>query len=160
HAVSDFNQAVQLDRRLARAYHQRGLANLRLGKIGTAQGDFSSALSIEPKNVRYLLDRGRCHYLRGNYREAIDDCARILRRDGGDREARRRGGVSYGGTGANDGRAILDLTEVVKAGRADAEVLAARGEALLERKRPDEAFADAAEALQREPACAAALAVR
>jgi tetratricopeptide (TPR) repeat protein len=158
-AISDFNQALLINRRLARAYHQRGLAYLRLGKIGTAQWEFTYALNIEPKNVRYLIDRGHCHYLRGNCTRAIEDLNLALRYDADNLEARRLRGLSHGKAGTY-GRAILDLTAVIDAGQVDPEMLAMRSEALCERKRPDEAEADAVEALRRDPNCAAALAAR
>jgi tetratricopeptide (TPR) repeat protein len=48
-AVADFNRALQLNPKLAKAYDNRGLAKFSRGDLDGAMTDFNSALQLDPK---------------------------------------------------------------------------------------------------------------
>ncbi len=50
-SISDFDRAIVLNPKYARAYHQRGLAHEMMGDVANAYRDFDKALETDPELV-------------------------------------------------------------------------------------------------------------
>lgn len=70
-ALSDFNQAVALDDKLANAYYNRGLVENRLAQYAKAQNDFDEADAIKPGDADVSSQRARTYTL--IYNKGVDD---------------------------------------------------------------------------------------
>jgi Tfp pilus assembly protein PilF len=110
-AVDSYSKAVEIDPKLAAAFHFRGKAYAGLGNLKAGVSDQTKAIRIEPKFVDALMDRGMLMYSSGNFGGAISDFSRVIKIDKGANAYFHRG-LSY--IGKNDfRRAVADLTEVI-----------------------------------------------
>ena len=77
-AISDFDQALQLNPKLADAYYNRGLAYTKLGQYQEAIEDYTEALEINPNWADAYNNRGNAYYKLGNHEKAIADYNQAL----------------------------------------------------------------------------------
>jgi tetratricopeptide (TPR) repeat protein len=80
-ALRDFDEAVRLDPKNAKAYYGRACARTRLDQDVKALADFSEAIKLDPKDVSSFVDRSVLHAHRGEWQLAIDDCDSALKID-------------------------------------------------------------------------------
>jgi tetratricopeptide (TPR) repeat protein len=66
---------------LAEAYHYRGVMALRGRDLGSAIGLISQAVSIDPNNARYRVNRGEAYRLSNQLALAIEDFTRATQID-------------------------------------------------------------------------------
>ncbi|PYS32485.1 MAG: hypothetical protein DMF75_11875, partial [Acidobacteria bacterium] len=76
--ISDFDNAIKLEPRMAWAYQGRGIARTALNDLEAAMVDFSRALELDPKLLNAYLNRGLVLLLQGKDSEAAKDFARVL----------------------------------------------------------------------------------
>jgi len=72
-AISDFNQAIELDSNYPKAYHLRGLAREMGGDNDAALADFSRALDIDPEYGAAYYSRATLLTKMGQEDEAAED---------------------------------------------------------------------------------------
>jgi WD40 repeat protein len=77
-AISDFDQAIQLNPSLADAYYNRGLAYAKLEQYQEAIEDYTEALEINPNWADAYNNRGNAYYKLGNHEKAIADYNQAL----------------------------------------------------------------------------------
>ena len=72
-ALREFNEAIRLDPRHARAYSHRGRTYYNLGQHQRAAQDFDRSITLDPQDSQAYIDRGYLFLNQGQLREAIDD---------------------------------------------------------------------------------------
>jgi len=72
-AISDFNQAIELDSNHPKAYHLRGLAREMAGDNDAALEDFTRALDIDPEYGAAYYSRATLLTKAGQEDEAAED---------------------------------------------------------------------------------------
>ncbi|MEE4264913.1 MAG: tetratricopeptide repeat protein [Desulfobacteraceae bacterium] len=72
-AISDFNQAIELDSNHPKAYHLRGLAREMAGEYDEALVDFGKAIDIEPEYGAAYYSRATLFTKMGREDEAARD---------------------------------------------------------------------------------------
>ena len=70
-AITDFNQAVELDPRYANAYHNRAYAKVKKKQYAAAIEDIQRAIQLDPKNGDYYLSLGWHELFNRKPRESI-----------------------------------------------------------------------------------------
>jgi tetratricopeptide (TPR) repeat protein len=83
-AISDFNQAIQLDPKASGAFCGRGCAWHAKGEYDKAIKDFDEAIRLDPKCHEAFYGRGRAWHARGDYSKAIRDYDEAARLDPND----------------------------------------------------------------------------
>ncbi len=78
-ALADYTEAIEIDRRFAVAYYNRGLVLREQGELQYAVADFSKMLALTPKSPMVLLERGSTLSQMGQHKAAIRDYTRLLR---------------------------------------------------------------------------------
>jgi len=71
--MSDYNEAIGLDPRLASAYYNRGNEYYRRGDLDPAIRDFTTTHGINRNFADALINRGIAYYYKGNLDLAISD---------------------------------------------------------------------------------------
>jgi lipoprotein NlpI len=80
-ALSDCNQAIQLDPKYAPGYSNRGIAYYAKGDYERAVADETAAIGIDPKFPDAYFERGRAYYAKGDNDRAIADEDEAIRLD-------------------------------------------------------------------------------
>jgi tetratricopeptide (TPR) repeat protein len=78
----EFNREIERQPNFAKAYNDRGEANLRLGNCNKAIEDFDRAIELLADYSKALVNRGNAKSLLGKYDEAISDFNQVA--DNGD----------------------------------------------------------------------------
>ena len=83
-AISALDRAIGMDKKLAAAYYQRGMANLGLEELDAAEQDFKAAVAYDPFDFDSHLGLARVYLLQGHAGDAymqIERNARPLVKD-------------------------------------------------------------------------------
>jgi tetratricopeptide (TPR) repeat protein len=78
-ALSDFDEAIRLNPKMAAAYRARGLVWVERKDDERALADFAQAIKIDPKDDRAFAERGKVQNLRNNMKSAIADYDAAIR---------------------------------------------------------------------------------
>ncbi len=78
-AISQYNQALQLNSRNPKIYYQRGLAYSQLENYAGAITDYTQAININLNYVKAYEQRGLAHYQLGEYTAAVADYTEAIR---------------------------------------------------------------------------------
>lgn len=73
HALSDFDQAIMSNPRLATAYHNRGCIYAKQNEKAKAEKDFDTALALDPKKSGTYLNRFKIEAQTGSMEQAVAD---------------------------------------------------------------------------------------
>ena len=77
-AIVDFSKAIELDPKLAVAYHNRGTAKRIMGDLDGAIADSSKAIELDPQDAFAYYDRGVTKQAKGDLDGAIADCSKAI----------------------------------------------------------------------------------
>lgn len=80
-AVRDFDEAIRLDPKSAKAYYGRGCARARRDEDSRAVADFTEAIKLDPKDTSAYVDRSIVHLMRGDWEKAVADCDEAVKLD-------------------------------------------------------------------------------
>jgi tetratricopeptide (TPR) repeat protein len=80
-ALADFNQAIQLDPKVAVAYNIRGAVYFHKGAYDRAFADFNQAIQLDPTYVFAYNNRGNVYLHKGDYDKAIADYDKAIQLD-------------------------------------------------------------------------------
>lgn len=80
-AIKEFDDAIELDRRLGEAYLFRGKANREIGKAKDAIEDFDLVTRTDRDNPQGFYERGLTYYQEEEYNEAKNDFEQALKID-------------------------------------------------------------------------------
>lgn len=72
-AIADYNKAIAINPKFARAYSNRGIAYRFKGDFDQAISDYDKALEIEPTFAQFYANRAVAYYYKGKYDKAWDD---------------------------------------------------------------------------------------
>ena len=131
----------------------RGHTYREYGDVDSAIADYGEAIRLEPKQMRFYLERADARLAKHDYDGAIDDFCEVIRLNPDKVDCYRGRGDAYFANG-DYGKAILDYDELFKripAYKRDAEVYKKRGQALLKRKEYQRALDDFNESIRLDP---------
>jgi tetratricopeptide (TPR) repeat protein len=111
-ALTDFEQAIGLDKYFAPSYGQRGLLYLQKSEYKQALEDFDQAIKLDDQNIGYFINRGLARYYLNDLRGAMSDYDQVVLRDSRNVVARFNRGLLRAQVG-DDNRAIEDFNEVI-----------------------------------------------
>jgi tetratricopeptide (TPR) repeat protein len=131
-AISEFDQAVQLDPNFSDAYGERGNAYYQKNELELATASYDEAIRLNPQDVGAIGNRGQTYYARQDFDRALEDANRALTLDPKD-------GNAY---------AIRACVYVYKGQRAKAEADLAQARSLIANHQPDAPCAAKLEALR------------
>jgi RNA polymerase sigma factor (sigma-70 family) len=77
-AIADFDQALQIDPRLAAAHFQRARVHKLKGEYAAALADYDQTLALHPNSLAAHINRGQVHKLIGDCDAAIADYDWVL----------------------------------------------------------------------------------
>jgi serine/threonine protein kinase len=80
-AMEACDRAIQLDRKMVRAYVIRGDARSQIGDLDRAMADLDTVLLLKPKNAFAMALRGVVWNARGDHSRAIAECNRAIEVD-------------------------------------------------------------------------------
>ena len=80
-AIATFDKAIQLNPRLAEAYHGRGMAYNETGRNEQALKDYDAALALNPQYTEAYFNRGNVYSDLGQYERALKDYNEAIRLD-------------------------------------------------------------------------------
>ena len=72
-ALSDYNQAIELNSKFADAYFNRGSVNFKHTQYDSALSDFTSAIKLNPKLEPAFVNRGFIYFLQEQFDIALSD---------------------------------------------------------------------------------------
>lgn len=149
-AILEFNAAISLDPRLARAFNYRGLSWLSKGNADRALADFNEAIQLDPKDPSAYFNRGNLQAAKPDPDAAIADYDQAIRMNPRFAAAYSGRAGAWRRKGDLD-RAIADMDEAVRIEPKNADFYNNRGNALLDKKDYDRAFDDYTQATNINP---------
>lgn len=110
-AITDCNNALQLESNYALAFNERGTAYVALTNFSAAIHDYNHVIQLQPTNSSWTLAlRGKAYAGLGDYDRAIADYDNAIRLGVEDCEIYTRRAYAYAQKGEND-KAIADFTK-------------------------------------------------
>jgi tetratricopeptide (TPR) repeat protein len=149
-ALADFEAAIKLDPKLAKAYQNRGVSRAELGDTKGAMSDFSEVVRLMPTYANAWYNRGELKYEQGDFLSALADYNKAIElqpRDGGYFNSR-------GHTNYRLGRlreALSDYNRAVQIDPNNAAALVNRGDAYREQAIYGPAASDYKDAIKIDP---------
>ncbi len=129
-AISDFSEAIRLDRNFADAYNNRGLAYYLKQNYDNAFSDYNEAIRLDPNHAEAYKNRGNAYYDNGNLYKAISDYNEAIRLNPNDADAYNNRGKAYDMHDDLD-TAISDYTEAIRLDPKFADAYENRGKVYL-----------------------------
>lgn len=105
-------------------YRSRGNVSDAMGRYDDAIADYTKAISIEPRDVGVLIDRGKTFSKTGRDREAVADFSHAIDIDGNAMVAFRERGLVYKKLG-DFAASMADLSWFTRSAPTDQEVVSA-----------------------------------
>jgi WD40 repeat protein len=140
-AISDFNQAIQLNPDDGVAYYNRGVTYFEKGDLDRAISDFDRAIQLKPNLAEAYYNRGYIYHENGDLDRAISDYDRFIQlRPDYDWVYVNRG-IAYYDKGDLD-RAISDFDQAIQLNPNQAEAYYHRGIAYAQKGMKENAVAD------------------
>jgi tetratricopeptide (TPR) repeat protein len=149
-AFADFDRAIALDPKNARAFRERANAYRTDGRLDRALSDANAAVRLDPNNAEGFDVRGNVYNNNRQYDRAIDDYNESLRLDPKSAQAFLDRGVAYYFKGDMQS-AIQDYNESIKLNPRRARTFTNRGAAYKKLGRSEQALADESEAIKLAP---------
>ncbi len=112
-AITNYNQALQLNPNNTDLYYRRALAHYQLGDYEGAIADYSQAIQINLHDAKSYNKRGLALYQLGRFEEAIDDYTQAIRINPNVAVAYKNRAEARSHIGDNQG-AIEDYTQAIK----------------------------------------------
>jgi tetratricopeptide (TPR) repeat protein len=158
-AVTDYDEAIKLDRRSAPFFRGRGLARHFKGSYDQAIADFDEAIRLDPKSAPSLIGRGASRSARREFGKAIADFSEAIWLD-------PLAITAYEGRGRawfskkEFAKAIVDFNRTIQLDPRQIAAYCNRGDAWIGLRKFDRAIADFNVAIQFDARCARAYAGR
>lgn len=80
-AIADFNRAIALDPKYAKAYNCRGIARFDKHDLEGAVADYNRAIELDPKYTSPFINRANARGAKGDMDGAIADYSRAIEID-------------------------------------------------------------------------------
>lgn len=150
-AAEDFDRAIKLDPRHARAYLGRGLVREYKGYSDLAAGDYDTALQLDPQLVLAYVYRGGIRWklgrvadARADLNRAVELCGQMLRDRPNDPQTYRARALAWRTLERYD-RAIEDHGQMIRLAPGSVEALVERGRTYAQRHSKNVAMGDLGE---------------
>ena len=144
-AIADFDNAIALNNKLADAYYNRGMANIRQRKLKSAIDDFTMIIEMNStgSNVREVsyMKRGETYYQLGQLDLALADYTQAIKINPKSALAYNNRGFVYDAK-KEYARGLADYAQAIAIDPADAEVYFNRACSYGDQGRYEEAIAD------------------
>ena len=127
-AIADYNQALQLNPKYAKAFNNRALAYSYKNEYDRAIADFNQALKLNPENAKAFNNRGLGYYYKNEYDRAIADFNQALQLNPNFAEFFNNRGLAYKDKKEYD-RAIADFNQALLLNPKNAYAFNSRGSA-------------------------------
>ena len=111
-AITDYNQAIEINSQYAEAFNNRGNVHSFLGDKQAAIADYNQAIKINPNLVQVYNNRGIARYELGDKQGAIADYNEAIKRNPNDPYAYHSRGNARYESGNNQG-AIDDFNQAI-----------------------------------------------
>jgi tetratricopeptide (TPR) repeat protein len=149
-ALGDFDRAIALDPKNARAFRERANACRTIGRLDQALADANQAVRLDPNDAVALDTRGNIFNNNGQYDRAIADYNEALRLKPNDAQTFiDRGAASY--FKKDYQAAIKDYDEAIRLDPKKSDAFTNRAAADKKLGRIDQAIADDTEAIRLDP---------
>ncbi|MEH1800970.1 MAG: tetratricopeptide repeat protein [Nostoc sp.] len=112
-AVTNYNQALEVNHGDISLYYKRGLAHYQIGDYEAAIADYSQAIQMNFHDAKYYNKRGLALYQLGRLEEAINDYTQAIRINPNVAVAYKNRAEARSHIGDNQG-AIEDYTQAIK----------------------------------------------
>ncbi len=112
-AIFYYDKAVEFNPQCARAYNNRGGANLTLSKHAEAISNFNKAIELDPEYMSAYHNRGNAYLDSERYSKAVLDYTNAIELDSGFAKAYFGRGFAYLALGQYD-RSICDYTKAIE----------------------------------------------
>ncbi len=149
-ALADFNRAIALDPKNARAFRERSNAYRGIGQLDKALADANDAVRLDPNNAQGFDYRANVFNNNRQYDRAIADYNEALRLKPGDAQTYMDRGVAYYFK-KDYAAAIGDYDQAIKLDPKKSRAYTNRGAAYKKLGRIDQAITDESEAIKLDP---------
>ena len=149
-ALTNYNQAIQLDPNFANAYFSRGNAYSELGDKQKAIADYTQTIQLNPKDAIAYYKRGNAYYLLGDKQKAISDYTQAIQLDPKNAAAYNNRGNAYSDLGDKQ-KEIADYNQAIELDPKNAYAYNNRGLAYSDLGDKQNAIADYTQAIQLDP---------
>ncbi|MCP4367117.1 MAG: tetratricopeptide repeat protein [Deltaproteobacteria bacterium] len=112
-AISELNNAINLNPNNADAYINRGKTHAKQGEHNKAILDYSRAIDINPNSDEAYINRGRSQASNGEHNKAISDYSKAIETNPNNVEANIERGKIYTSQGKHS-KAISDYSNAIK----------------------------------------------
>jgi tetratricopeptide (TPR) repeat protein len=149
-AIADYDEAIRLDPKNAKAYYNRGASYYDRGELDRALTDYGEATRLDPKDADTYVNRGLAYDRKGEHDRAIADYDEAIRLDPNDADTYVNRGVAYVSKGEFD-RAITEFGEAIRLDEKKAKAYYNRGVAYVSKGELDHAITEFGEAIRLDP---------
>ena len=149
-AITDLDEAIQLQPKSAEPYNYRGRAKAFMGDDAGAMADLDKAIQLDPNYAAAYANRGLANEAEARHEKAIVDLDQALKMDGEQSEALLYRGIAKRYLGRFDG-ALEDLNHALKLDPEAPNGYTHRGWTLFGLQRYPLAVTDFRAALERDP---------
>lgn len=149
-AIQDYDQAIQIDPKLAHAHNNRGFAYIGLGDYQHAIQDCDQAIQLDPKDTEAYNNRGIAYINMGQFQRAIQDFDQAIQINPQDTAAYNSRGVTYVYLGQYQ-RAIQDFEQAIQVNPQFAAAYNSRGFAYADLGQYQRAIQDYDQAIRIDP---------
>jgi tetratricopeptide (TPR) repeat protein len=140
-ALADFNDALKIQPKFARALAARGGLYTGMGKYKEAIADFDAAIALDATSSAAFNNRGMAYLGAKDYAKAIADFTKSIELDPKDATSYTARGGAYAASG-DKARAMADFDKAVSLDSKEAAALFNRALLLEEKGEKDKAKAD------------------
>ncbi|MGB8686007.1 MAG: tetratricopeptide repeat protein [Microcoleus sp.] len=154
-ALKDYNEAIKLDPKSAKAYGNRGAVYGDKGDKDNALKDYNEAIKLDPKSTVAYNNRGVVYRDKGDYDNALKDFNEVIKLDPKLAAAYYNRGLVYISKGDKD-NALKDFNETIKLDPKLAKAYYDRGVVYIGKGDYDNALKDFNEVIKLDPKDAAA----
>jgi len=149
-SMGEYDKAIRLDPKSARAYYNRGNAWYAKKEYDKAIADYGEAIRLDPKYATAYIDRGRTWYAKQEYDKAIADYDEGIGLDPKSAWAYDNRGRTWNAKKEYD-KAIADYGEAIRLDPKSAWAYDNRGRTWYAKQEYDKAIADYDEAIRLDP---------
>jgi tetratricopeptide (TPR) repeat protein len=158
-AIKDFNEAIRLDPKNAKAFRGRGSAWGFALEYDKTIDDYTEAIRLDSTNSWNYLVRGLVYEKKEEHDKAIEDFNKAIQLDPKNAEAFHNRGMTFAVKRENE-KAIKDFTEAIRLKPNHAGAIGCRGGVHLAEKQFDKAIEDCTEAIRSDPNSAGPFRIR
>jgi Flp pilus assembly protein TadD/uncharacterized protein (DUF302 family) len=149
-ALSDCNQAIQLDPKNAMAFHNRAAGYSAKGDYDRAIGDLDQVIQLDPKNAEAFNNRGFGYAAKGDYDRAVGDYDQAIQLDPKNAISYTSRCAAHIKKGETD-QALSDCNQAIQLDPKNAMAYANRCAAHFNKGETDLALSDCNQAIQLDP---------